>query len=142
MRMKYDPNNVLMLPMPSESYKITVNILTERKSKEDRGKEVDVIDVIDMADGNDINIPSTTSKNDSHNDCHNVLAEATAAKKKTKKLLSRQRVHYFETLYDFYGMCSDLYQKVAEYLEVDVACIDLIIKVRGEFDTVGDENHS
>ena len=58
MRMKYDPNNVLMLPMPAESYKITVNILTERESKVNRGKEVDVVD---MAEENDVDIPSATT---------------------------------------------------------------------------------
>ena len=31
MRLKYEPNNVLMLPMPAETYKIPINILVDRE---------------------------------------------------------------------------------------------------------------
>ena len=74
------------------------------------------------------------------NEYSHLIAETNTSKKKTRKLLSRYRVSYFETLYDFYGMCSDLYQKVAEYLKVDVSFIDLIVKTMGELDMVGNEN--
>ena len=35
MRVRYEPNNVLMLPMPTEKFKLVVNILLERDLEAD-----------------------------------------------------------------------------------------------------------
>ena len=45
MRVKYEPNNVLMLPMPQETYKIPVNILIDRDiNQSDPAEEVSAND--------------------------------------------------------------------------------------------------
>ena len=85
MRVKYEPNNVLMLPMPQETYKIPVNILIDR----------------------DINQSDPAE-------------EVSANDEKKHQIRSRQRVSYFEVQYNFYGLYKEIYNAVAEYLEVDV----------------------
>ena len=122
MRMKYDPNNVVMLPMPSESYKITVNILVEREKN---------LQVEDVEEENNED-PSTI-------DGQPKDEETKKKSKKSKKpvIVSRYRVNYFEIPYNFYGMCSELYEKVAAYLEVESSRLDLIMKTISEFDNVG-----
>lgn len=125
MRMKYDPNNVVMLPMPSESYKITVNILVERE------KNLHVEDV-EEENGEDPSTADGQSKEEKEE-------KKTKKTKKPKKpvVVSRYRVNHFEIPYNFYGMCSELYEKVAAYLEVDSSRLDLIMKTISEFDNVG-----
>lgn len=101
MRMKYEPNNVLMLPMPQETYKIPVNILIDRDLNQS-----------DLAE------------------------EAPTDEEKKKRIRSRQRVSYFEVQYNFYGLYKEIYQAIAEYLEVDMNRLDLIIKSQQEYDVV------
>ena len=62
--------------------------------------------------------------------------EVPADEEKKKRLRSRQRVSYFEVQYNFYGLYKEIYQAIAEYLEVDMNRLDLIIKSQQEYDVV------
>ena len=62
--------------------------------------------------------------------------EAPTDEEKKKRIRSRQRVSYFEVQYNFYGLYKEIYQAIAEYLEVDMNRLDLIIKSQQEYDGV------
>ena len=101
MRMRYEPMNVLMLPMPSEKFRLVVNILTDRdlaaeydEAKEDERRKED---------------------------------KAKGAGKKKPAPFRSSHLKYCEVDYDFYGLCSDLYAKAAEKANVTVDALDLFI---------------
>ena len=102
MRVRYEPNNVLMLPMPTEKFKLVVNILLERDLEADY--------------------------DEAWEDERRKEAETT---KKGKKFIPFRacRVKYCEVDYDFYGLCSAIYVKAAEEIGVTPDQIDLFVQV-------------
>lgn len=96
--MRYEPNNVLMLPMPTEKFKLVMNILIDRDLKEyDEEKE-----------------------------------DERRKNAKNGKFIPFRACHlkYCEVDYDFYGLCSVLYAKAAEAINVTPDQIDLFIEVQ------------
>ena len=106
MRIRYEPNNVLMLPMPQEKFQIVINTLVEKdfENEYDEKKE------------------DLKRKN---------------ASKSRKTPFRAFRLKYVYTDYNFYGMCSELYEVAAESLQVDVKEIDLFVQYKGEVVSVG-----
>ena len=102
MRVRYEPNNVLMLPMPTEKFKLVLNILVDRDLEEEY--------------------------DEAREDERRKEAETT---KKGKKFIPFRACHlkYCEVDYDFYGLCSALYAKAAEEIEVTPDQIDLFVEV-------------
>ena len=99
MRMRYEPMNVLMLPMPSEKFRLVVNILTDR----------------DLAEYDEEKEDTRRKEN-----------KAKDVGKKSAPFRS-SHTKYCEVDYDFYGLCSDLYAKAAEKANLAVDALDLFI---------------
>ena len=59
-----------------------------------------------------------------------------ASKPRPPKKLARQRVSYLEVQYNFYGLCSELYEAVAAHLDLPVDRFDLVVKAQLEYDSV------
>ena len=93
---------MLMLPMPTEKFKLVVNILLERDLEADY--------------------------DEAWEDERRKEAETT---KKGKKFIPFRacRVKYCEVDYDFYGLCSAIYAKAAEEIGVTPDQIDLFVQV-------------
>lgn len=99
MRVRYEPNNVLMLPMPTEKFKLVVNILIDRDLETEYDEEKE---------------------------------DERRKKAKNGKFIPFRACHlkYCEVDYDFYGLCSVLYEKAAEEIDVTPDQIDLFIEVK------------
>lgn len=104
MRIRYDPNNVLMLPMPQENFKIIINILIQRDLGEYDEEKEDAIRAVIAKDGK------------------STLGAPFRAFK----------LHYCETDYNFYGVCKELYEEAASYLKVDISDIDLFVQYKND----------
>ena len=155
MRLKYEPNNVLMLPMPAETYKIPINILVDREEgdveeKSDSDvkideKEKEKSDEKEKEENNEKKDDKATADNDvkAMGDCKETTddekteAVPAASKPRPPKKLARQRVSYLEVQYNFYGLCSELYEAVAAHLDLSVDRFDLVMKTQLEYDSVG-----
>lgn len=148
MRLKYEPNNVLMLPMPAETYKITINILVDREEGEGEGdakekggdgeKEVvGVKEVVDSETKETTGDEKIEEKETNTETGEPHAASETTGKSLPPKKLARQRVSYLEVQYNFYGLCSELYDAVAAHLDLPADRFDLVMKTTLEYDSVG-----
>lgn len=103
--MRYEPNNVIMLPMPSEKFKITINVLSKRDIEKEYDEEAE-----DLRRANEAKLSEK-----SHN----------------RKIPFRAfKLQYIETDYNFYGMCKELYEEAAKVLDLSVDMLDLFIECK------------
>lgn len=96
-----------MLPMPQEKFQVVINTLVEK----------------------DFETEYDEAKEDArrHDD-----SKRTDATKSRKTPFRAFRLKYVYTEYNFYGMCSELYEAAAESLQVDVKEIDLFVQYKGD----------
>lgn len=94
-----------MLPMPQEKFKIIINVLIQR----DLEKEYD------------------EEKEDAIRE-----AKAKDGKYTLGAPFHAFKLHYCETDYNFYGICKELYEEAASYLEVSISDIDLFVQYKND----------
>ena len=118
-RVRYDPNNVLMLPLPQERFKVIINYLEPRDlSTYDEEAETIRRNAVQMLKSSK---EEGTSK------------EQLLQYKKMPAFRS-SRLTYWEYDYDFYGVNRDMYEFAASKLDVSVEDIDLILMEKNEDD--------
>ena len=118
-RVRYDPNNVLMLPLPQERFKVIINYLEPRDlSTYDEEAETIRRNAVQMLKSSK---EEGTSK------------EQLLQYKKMPAFRS-SRLTYWEYDYNFYGVNRDMYEFAASKLDVSVEDIDLILMEKNEDD--------
>ena len=108
-------------------------------------KEKEKSDEKEKDDNNEKKDDKATADNDvkAMEDCKETTddekteAVPAASKPRPPKKLARQRVSYLEVQYNFYGLCSELYEAIAAHLDLSVDRFDLVMKTQLEYDSVG-----
>lgn len=119
-RVRYDPNNAVMLPLPKEQFKVIINYLEERDlSQYDEAFET---------------LRRSTLK---RKQAKETLTEEELAIAK-KPAFREKKLIYWEYSYDFYGVNRDMYEFAAKQLDVEVEDIDLVLMEKSEDDTMID----
>ena len=119
-RVRYDPNNAVMLPLPKEQLKVTINYLEAR----------------DLSQYNE-EFETLRRKTLERKRAKEALTDEEQAV--AKKPAFREKIlHYWEYNYNFYGVNRDMYEFAAKQLEVEVEDIDLILMEKSEDDSMID----
>ena len=119
-RVRYDPNNAVMLPLPKEHFKVTINYIEAR----------DLSQYNEEFETNRRKALARKLAKEDLTEEEMALARKPAFRAKT--------LTYWEYNYNFYGVNRDMYAFAAEQLNVEVEDIDLVLLEKTEEDNMID----